>query len=315
MAAARPFDLQIKLLMIGDSAVGKTSLLLRYANDTFSSTFITTIGIDFKIKTVDLDGRRVKLQIWDTAGQEQFRTITRSYFRGAQGIVLVYDITDRGTFNSVRSWMAQIADHADAQVNRVLVANKSDNEAERRVSSAEAPRSPPSTRSSSWRRPRPRGNFFDDRGRLDGVTDGGHTGPRSTTSTCRRRSRLLLGKSSRGSPPRARRRREARPDCRGQAAKRSRPAAARTSGGGALPPPVYNFSTKLWCLGAPREGHVGERRVPSNTEPRRLDPGPVHTEQLALVLAARLRHQRCHGQPPFNQQLDNVLVVRPLGHK
>ena len=137
MAAARPFDLQIKLLMIGDSAVGKTSLLLRYANDTFSSTFITTIGIDFKIKTVDLDGRRVKLQIWDTAGQEQFRTITRSYFRGAQGIVLVYDITDRGTFNSVRSWMAQIADHADAQVNRVLVANKSDNEAERRVSSAE----------------------------------------------------------------------------------------------------------------------------------------------------------------------------------
>ncbi len=114
MAAARPFDLQIKLLMIGDSAVGKTSLLLRYANDTFSSTFITTIGIDFKIKTVDLDGRRVKLQIWDTAGQEQFRTITRSYF-----------------------WMAQIADHADAQVNRVLVANKSDNEAERRVSSAE----------------------------------------------------------------------------------------------------------------------------------------------------------------------------------
>jgi GTPase SAR1 family protein len=69
--------------------------------------------------------------------QQQFRTITLPYFRGAQCIVLVYDITDRGTFNSVRSWMAQIADHADAQVNRVLVANKSDNEAERRVSSAE----------------------------------------------------------------------------------------------------------------------------------------------------------------------------------
>ncbi|KAH8045530.1 GTPase [Aureococcus anophagefferens] len=102
----------IKLLMIGDSAVGKTSLLLRYANDTFSSTFITTIGIDFKIKTINLDGKRVKLQIWDTAGQEQFRTITRSYFRGAQGIVLVYDITDRGTLNSVRSWMAQINEHA-----------------------------------------------------------------------------------------------------------------------------------------------------------------------------------------------------------
>ena len=89
--------------------------LLRYANDTFSSTFITTIGIDFKIKTVHLGGKKVKLQIWDTAGQEQFRTITRSYFRGAQGIVLVYDITDRRTFNSVRSWMAQITDHADQQ--------------------------------------------------------------------------------------------------------------------------------------------------------------------------------------------------------
>uniref|UniRef100_A0A7S3K6D1 Uncharacterized protein n=1 Tax=Aureoumbra lagunensis TaxID=44058 RepID=A0A7S3K6D1_9STRA len=139
-AASRPFDLQIKLLMIGDSAVGKTSLLLRYANDTFSSTFITTIGIDFKIKTIDLDGKRVKLQIWDTAGQEQFRTITRSYFRGAQGIVLVYDVTDRGTFNSVRSWMSQIADHADAQVNRILIGNKCDNEAARQVAVEEGQR-------------------------------------------------------------------------------------------------------------------------------------------------------------------------------
>ncbi|KAJ8605746.1 hypothetical protein CTAYLR_008475 [Chrysophaeum taylorii] len=139
-SSSRPFDLQIKLLMIGDSAVGKTSLLLRYANDTFSSTFITTIGIDFKIKTIDLDGKRVKLQIWDTAGQEQFRTITRSYFRGAQGIVLVYDITDRGTFNSVRSWMAQINDHADAQVNRVLIGNKADFETARQVSTEEGQR-------------------------------------------------------------------------------------------------------------------------------------------------------------------------------
>mmetsp|Transcript_19784 Transcript_19784/g.58880 ORF Transcript_19784/g.58880 Transcript_19784/m.58880 type:complete len:204 (+) Transcript_19784:271-882(+) len=130
----RQYDMQIKLLMIGDSAVGKTSLLLRYANDTFSSTFITTIGIDFKIKTISLGGKRVKLQIWDTAGQEQFRTITRSYFRGAQGIVLVYDITDRRTFNSVRSWMAQITDHADNQVNKILVGNKCDNEGKRKVS-------------------------------------------------------------------------------------------------------------------------------------------------------------------------------------
>lgn len=75
--------------------VGKTCLLLRYANDSFSQTFITTIGIDFKIKNLELEGKRIKLQIWDTAGQERFRTITTSYFRGAQGILLVYDVTDR----------------------------------------------------------------------------------------------------------------------------------------------------------------------------------------------------------------------------
>jgi Ras-related protein Rab-8A len=87
-AATTPYDMQIKLLMIGDSGVGKTCLLLRYANDSFSSTFITTIGIDFKIKNVEIDGTRIKLQIWDTAGQERFRTITTSYFRGAQGITI-----------------------------------------------------------------------------------------------------------------------------------------------------------------------------------------------------------------------------------
>ena len=84
--------------MIGDSGVGKTCLLLRYANDSFSPTFITTIGIDFKIKNVEIEGKRIKLQIWDTAGQERFRTITTSYFRGAQGILLVYDVTDRRSF-------------------------------------------------------------------------------------------------------------------------------------------------------------------------------------------------------------------------
>ena len=95
-------------LMIGDSGVGKTCLLLRYANDSFSPTFITTIGIDFKIKNVEVDGKRIKLQIWDTAGQERFRTITTSYFRGAQGILLVYDVTDRRSFESIRNWISQI---------------------------------------------------------------------------------------------------------------------------------------------------------------------------------------------------------------
>jgi len=128
------FDMQIKLLMIGDSGVGKTCLLLRYANDSFSPTFITTIGIDFKIKNIQLDGKRIKLQIWDTAGQERFRTITTSYFRGAQGILLVYDVTDRNSFTSIRNWVAQIQMHADVNVNKILIGNKSDCQDQRVIS-------------------------------------------------------------------------------------------------------------------------------------------------------------------------------------
>ena len=91
---------QIKLLLIGDSGVGKSCCLLRFSEDSFTPSFITTIGIDFKIRTIDLDGKRVKLQIWDTAGQERFRTITTAYYRGAMGILLCYDVTDRKSFDS-----------------------------------------------------------------------------------------------------------------------------------------------------------------------------------------------------------------------
>jgi Ras-related protein Rab-8A len=128
------FDMQIKLLMIGDSGVGKTCLLLRYANDSFSPTFITTIGIDFKIKNIHLDNKRIKLQIWDTAGQERFRTITTSYFRGAQGILLVYDTTDRNSFIAIRNWVAQIQMHADVNVNKILIGNKCDCQDQRAIS-------------------------------------------------------------------------------------------------------------------------------------------------------------------------------------
>lgn len=95
-----PHPSQIKLLLIGDSGVGKSCCLLRFSEDSFTPSFITTIGIDFKIRTIELDGKRVKLQIWDTAGQERFRTITTAYYRGAMGILLVYDVTDERSFNS-----------------------------------------------------------------------------------------------------------------------------------------------------------------------------------------------------------------------
>jgi len=106
---------QLKLLLIGDSAVGKTSLLLRYMDDKFSQSFVSTIGIDFKVKTSTIDGQPVRMQIWDTAGQERFRTITTSYFRGAHGILLAFDLTERRTFLSVENWVRQITDHLRTQ--------------------------------------------------------------------------------------------------------------------------------------------------------------------------------------------------------
>mmetsp|Transcript_22791 Transcript_22791/g.66358 ORF Transcript_22791/g.66358 Transcript_22791/m.66358 type:complete len:206 (-) Transcript_22791:174-791(-) len=135
--AGRGYSHLVKLLLIGDSAVGKSSVLLRYADDQFTSSFITTIGIDFKIKSITLDGKRVKLQIWDTAGQERFKTITTAYYRGAMGIILVYDVTNRTTFQNVQNWMRQIELHAAENVNKIIIANKCDVDKGRRQVSFE----------------------------------------------------------------------------------------------------------------------------------------------------------------------------------
>ncbi|KAG5730300.1 GTP-binding protein ypt2 [Termitomyces sp. T112] len=120
------YDFLIKLLLIGDSGVGKSCLLLRFCDDAWTPSFITTIGIDFKIRTIELDGKRIKLQIWDTAGQERFRTITTAYYRGAMGILLVYDVTSENSFNNIRTWHANIEQHASEGVNKILIGNKSD---------------------------------------------------------------------------------------------------------------------------------------------------------------------------------------------
>lgn len=132
------YDYLFKLLLIGDSGVGKSCLLLRFADDTYNETYISTIGVDFKIRTIELDGKIVKLQIWDTAGQERFRTITSSYYRGAHGIIVVYDITDQSSFNSVHSWLEEIKCYADSKVLRLLVGNKCDLEPRRAVPTATA---------------------------------------------------------------------------------------------------------------------------------------------------------------------------------
>merc|ERR1712177_118866 len=110
---------------IGDSGVGKSCLLLRFADDTYTESYISTIGVDFKIRTVDLDTKTIKLQIWDTAGQERFRTITSSYYRGAHGIIIVYDITDKESFDNDR--------YASENVCKLLVGNKNDLKSKRAV--------------------------------------------------------------------------------------------------------------------------------------------------------------------------------------
>ncbi|CAN1333798.1 GTP-binding protein YPTM2 [Linum perenne] len=111
------YDYLFKLLLIGDSGVGKSCLLLRFADDSYLDSYISTIGVDFKIRTVEQDGKTIKLQIWDTAGQERFRTITSSYYRGAHGIIVVYDVTDQESFNNVK---LLVGNKSDLTSNKVV---------------------------------------------------------------------------------------------------------------------------------------------------------------------------------------------------
>ena len=130
--AEKKYDLLFKLLLIGDSGVGKTCILFRFSDDAFNTTFISTIGIDFKLKTIELNGKIIKLQIWDTAGQERFHTITTAYYRGALGVMMVYDITDKKSFDDITNWLRAIQEHANPNVEKMIIGNKCDME-ERRV--------------------------------------------------------------------------------------------------------------------------------------------------------------------------------------
>ena len=124
-----------KLLLMGESNVGKTSIILRYTENEFQTTGISTCGVDVKVKFVSVDNIKIKLVIWDTAGQERFRGLAKNYFRGANGFILVYDITNKNSFDKLRGWMSDAKEKIDGEYKMVVIGNKKDCEDEREVDS------------------------------------------------------------------------------------------------------------------------------------------------------------------------------------
>ena len=132
------YDFLFKILLVGNSSVGKSSLFLRFVDDIWNETFVPTIGVDFKIKTIEVEKKNVKLQIWDTAGEERFRTIISSYYKGAHGILLVYDITLKESFESLNDWLNEIKKNTSKNIVKVLIGNKIDLNDKRIISFDEA---------------------------------------------------------------------------------------------------------------------------------------------------------------------------------
>ena len=132
------YDLLFKLLLIGDSGVGKSCLLVRFADDKYSEDSQCTIGVDFKIKMMDFQGQRINLTIWDTAGQEKFRSLTSSYYRGTNGVILVYDVSRRDSFDHLNVWLNELEMYNNyGDPVKLLVGNKVDKEQERQVTREE----------------------------------------------------------------------------------------------------------------------------------------------------------------------------------
>lgn len=132
------YDYLFKVVLIGDSGVGKSNLLSRFTRNEFNLESKTTIGVEFATKSIQTEGKTIKAQIWDTAGQERYRAITSAYYRGAVGALLVYDISKHMTFENVERWLKELRDHADVKIVIMLVGNKSDLRHMRAVQTSEA---------------------------------------------------------------------------------------------------------------------------------------------------------------------------------
>ena len=131
------YDFIFKVLLLGNSDVGKSSLLLRYVDSVWNDSFVPTIGVDFKVKTLDINDKKIKMQIWDTAGQERFRTVVATYFRGAHGILLLYDVTNKDSFKNLENWLIEIEKNAQEKVLKILIGNKCDLTDDREITTEE----------------------------------------------------------------------------------------------------------------------------------------------------------------------------------
>eukprot|EP00794_Sanderia_malayensis_P003691 gene3691-4209_t len=125
-------DYVFKIIIVGDAGVGKSCLLRRFADQSFTDNYINTIGVDFKVRTLDIHGKSIKLNIWDSAGQERFRTIVNTYYRGAHGVIVVYDTTDRDSFAHLPQWLDDVSELAEPNSKKLLVGTKVDLDAAHR---------------------------------------------------------------------------------------------------------------------------------------------------------------------------------------
>jgi small GTP-binding protein len=126
MTRQEEFDFLFKIVMIGDSGVGKSNLLSRFVDNSFNMDSKPTIGVEFATKNINIEGKSIKNQIWDTAGQERFRAITNAYYRGAVGAIIAFDLTKSKTFENVQKWLGELRDNAEPRITIMLVGNKSD---------------------------------------------------------------------------------------------------------------------------------------------------------------------------------------------
>ena len=131
------YDFIFKVLLLGNSDVGKSSLLLRFVDSVWNEGFVPTIGVDFKVKTLEINNKKVKMQIWDTAGQERFRTVVSTYFKGAHGILLIYDVTNKDSFKNLENWLIEIEKNSSDKVLKILLGNKCDLSDDREIQSEE----------------------------------------------------------------------------------------------------------------------------------------------------------------------------------